>query len=393
VTKTTIAQILIFGLGGNAAEFQLDGWSDPEPRFTWSVGMESGLAIEPLVAPYGFFVEIRSGSFIRSPAPLTQTLEFLFDGKIVARTSVDHYGTIAVFIGPTEPAIGATHLRIRHPDAMAPEPGARVLAVAFHKLRILTLDEPMPYHVPVAAAVEWSEGLSKDNLEHILGITPQDLVSEFEILAGNCEFGGLQRKCGAEPLSLLRFAGAISMVAIDGLDRDMDGIGESIEPYIVDNPIREWMIRDHNYFLAYHSMASSNTISAAEVVEREKRKIAFLKKKFLEDLTESDKIFICSDRSINSKEEAVALFLAIRRKSQRSLLWVTVAEKTGKEPGTVVEILPGLTVGYIDRFAPAHDGTDISVEGWLTVLAKAWLLVKRPIGPPAPVPSLSVSGV
>jgi hypothetical protein len=397
VTKTTIGQTLDFGLDGNAVEFQLDGWSGAEPRFTWSIGMESALAIHRPVAPHGFFIEIKSNSFIRAPEPLTQTLEFILDGNPVARASVDHHAVIAVFVPPRdpeagEPEAGTAHLLIRHPNATSPEPGARALAVSFHTLRILTIDEPQPYHVPISVAVEWSERSSKENLESILGISARELVSEFEMLAGNCEFGGMQRACGAEPLSLLRFAGALAMVAMDGLDSDFEGIGESIEPFIVENQIREWMIRDHRYHLAYHSMASSNQVSAEEVVEREKRKIAFLKRKFLEDLTESNKIFVCSDRHINTKEEAVALFLALRRKSKRQMIWVTASEKTGKEPGTVVEILPGLMVGHIDRFAPAHNGSDVSIGGWLTVLAKAWLLAKRPDGPSTPIPSTFDSG-
>ena len=115
----------------------------------------------------------------------------------------------------------------------------------------------------------------------------------------------------------------------------------------------------------------------------EKRRIAFLRRKFLADLTEAPKTFLCSDRFTICLEEATALFLALRRRTAAWMLWVQVAPNSDSA-GAVEQLAPGFLRGYVDRLAPQDDGTDISLRGWLTMLGNARLLQQgRPHHEPA----------
>jgi hypothetical protein len=376
--RTTILQTLIFGRDGNAAPAQAHGWSGGEDGFTWTLGDESGLIVQHVESPYGFFVEMEISPLTRQPLPLAQKMELLVDGQFIARMAITDGGTYCFLVKPLARAGGSIELTIRHPDAIQPTPGGRMLAFAFRKLRILGLCEPPLLSQFARSAVRFDSTGAAAGVEKLLGIPASKLVLAFEMLAGNCEFGSMQRKCGVEPLSLLRFAGATATTAIDGLDSDFVGIGDSIEPHIASNPTREWMIRDCRYRLNYHTLISSNDVSAEQIVAMEHRKIRFLRRKFLEDLGETEKVLLCSAFMVTTPEAAMPLFLALRRKGKHRMLWVKTATlNTEEQPGTVVEIVPGLMLGYIDRFAPSDDGTDISVDGWLKVLANAWLLGHR----------------
>ena len=124
------------------------------------------------------------------------------------------------------------------------------------------------------------------------------------------------------------------------------------------------------------SRMSANEISRERVIIAEKRKVAFLCRKFLEELGEHQKIFICADRFGSPPEAMLPLFLALNRYGPNTLLWITVAD-VKEDAGKVEEVLPGLMRGYIDRFTPHEPHSSPSLGGWLSVLANAWLLRQR----------------
>ncbi len=70
------------------------------------------------------------------------------------------------------------------------------------------------------------------------------------------------------------------------------------------------------------------------------------------------------------------LFLALNRHADNRLLWVVPADDANPV-GTVVEELPGLLRGHIDRFAPPEQVPTLSVPGWLAVCVNAWQLIGR----------------
>jgi hypothetical protein len=363
--RTTVSKTLIFGSNGNAPAFQADGWRGPEDGYDWTTGVESTLVIDWPRTPHGQFIEMRVNADIPGAGLLSNKVELFIGEKLVAWTAIDHLGTFAPFVAPGATAGGYVVLRIRHPETMR---------LAFHRIRVLSLDQPADSADSMQARPGWNRAVSVGNSEQI---ALEDLVINFEMLAGDCEFGNMQRHLGFEPLSLLRFAGATPGVAIDGLDRDFEGVGEDIEPYTVEGHGPEWMIRDNRYGMNYHSRISSDDVPREEIIRMEQRKIRFLRQKFLEDLEASDKIFVCSTHNINSIDEIMALFLALRRKTNRALLWVRSARDTGETPGTVTIVMPGLMIGHIESFSPPEDLGFIYVDAWLAVLTNALIVATR----------------
>jgi hypothetical protein len=371
--KTIVGETLTFGRDGNASIAQLQGWSGAEDGFTWTLGSESSLLLTRPDAPFGFFIELTVHPLIEKPAPASQRIQLLLNQRPICSSTLDHGGVFTFLVDGASNGDGLLELVIRHPDVVRRAPAGRDLALAFRSVRILCLTEPLraPEHRTSAAPLPAGSPIAA--VETLLGISINDLILSFETIAGNCEFGGLQRLCGSDPLSLLRFAGASVAASIAGLDTDFAGIGENIEPRIAANALKEWMIFDRRYKLNYHTMVSSDDVPAERIVAMEKRKVHFLRRKFLEDLADAPKIFVCSDRFSIAAEEAVALFLALRRHGPAWMLWVQVATDS-EQAGKVEQIFPGLMCGYIDRLAPQSDGTNISLTGWLSILANAWRL-------------------
>jgi hypothetical protein len=202
------------------------------------------------------------------------------------------------------------------------------------------------------------------------------LVSQFEMLAGNCDFGLATRALGIEQLSLLRFAGATTEVAIRGLENDFQGVGEQLSADIADNPIKEWMVTDA-FGLRFHTDQSSDRMSKTEILQRQRRHIAFLRRKFLEDVETTDKIFVYADHLRSQTiETALPLFLALNRRGRHRML--RVCPNVGEtDPGRVDELLPGLGRASLDRFAGPSEAGHIVVSGWLNVLFNAAVVLNR----------------
>lgn len=67
--------------------------------------------------------------------------------------------------------------------------------------------------------------------------------------------------------------------------------------------------------------------------------------------------------------------MALTRHDEATLLWVVPAE-TIRLAGTVEVVMPGLSKGYIDRFAPGDHAHDLCFGLWLRVGANACVLTR-----------------
>ncbi len=373
--KTTIATVIAFGANGDAARYQRGGWSVPEDGFAWTLDDSSTLELPAVDAPFGFFVELQLNPLIR-PAIPRQRLILSVDGITIGTEEIRHSGLYAFYCPPSQASTASRLLTIDHPDFYRGLPTERCTAFAVSRVRILPLSEPatprghMESKVPVVEA---------GDAERVSGSPIADLVVGFEMLAGNCEFGGVQRHFGAEPLGLLRFAGASPEAAVQGLEEDFLGMGNDLDAIIADNHIAEWMIIDRRYRLRFHSMCSSRDLTLEQVLKRERTKIAFLRRKFVEDLSGPYKTFIFSDLDGLPLSGAMPLFLALSRKADHTLLWI--AEDKDRA-GLVTEIYPGLLKGHIERFGA--DASPVGISGWLAILTNAVLLRKAVSSTPEP---------
>ncbi len=201
------------------------------------------------------------------------------------------------------------------------------------------------------------------------------LVGAIESIAGNCELGFFQRYCGAEPLSLLRFADPQIGIMVDAIDAAFAGIGDpgDIEP---DGRGGTWMINEKRYHLRYHTFRNVADVPEEQEKREQSIKAKFLARKYMESIEGGEKIFVVKDESGSLlPEEVQALLLAINRRGQGRVLWIVPAPDAAYR-GAVEWIAPHLMRGYISSFAPSDDPARANVQTWLAVCVNAWLLVQ-----------------
>jgi hypothetical protein len=380
--KTEILASVTFGRGGNSEQYQAYGWHGAENGFNWTLGTANALILPRIDCPNGCTVEAHMVPRVRETGPTNQRVTFLVNGYELDTSFLNGPATLG-FIVPTVPAQDRqTVITIKHPDAFNDNATEPRLGIAFVCVRITRISRPTSWNTPhIAAPIELD--FSGESIPHLLhqtetltGISGIDLLNTFEMLVGNCEFGGIQRRFGAEPLSLLRFAGASAEASIKGLDTDFDGIGEDLDAEISSDAVKEWIISDKKFNLRYHTFISAHDISREDILVREQKKVAFLKRKFLEDLVENRKIFICVDRFKQPLSAALPPFFALNRHGTHPLLWVT--EGSVSEIGTVEEILPNLFVAKVDRLSKHGQPREAALDLWLSILIRTWLMINGP---------------
>ena len=382
--KTLVSHLFDFGADGNAREIQVSGWSVTEQHHTWCVGKRSTLAIDKVVAPHGFFLEIDWQPFIAYPYRPDQTVSITVLDHRMTPYRLTERETAAFYCPPpsgTDPKILIT---FEHPDAariaeFIETKDPREVAIAFRRVRILPLLEPPPNRLRNMSATRVRADAGQIEIPDAPN-TPRfelrQLLTQFEMLAGNCDLGLAMRALGFEQLSLLRFSGATTEVAIRGLENDFQGIGEQLSAEIADNPIKEWMVRD-GFGLRFHTHQSSEVMTEAEILKRQQLHIQFLRRKFIEDLQADDKIFVLADHTRwRTFESALALFLSLNRRGPHKMLWV--CPNLGEMAhGRVDELMPGLARGLLDLFDGHLEAGHITVSGWVNVLFNAAVVLNH----------------
>jgi hypothetical protein len=375
-----------FGFGGEGEGFGLYGWHGPEDGFTWTDGLESALLLPRLQAPNGWFVEVCATPF--NPRGLLggQRMTIAVDGCYIGGATVhEHKQTLAFFVPPSVTPLrgaGIDHVlvTIGHPDAGRPSElestdDTRLLALSMSGVRIQSLAEPRwPSHVPIPdiehIALSSDDDAAIAYVERLLGITAAELVTRFESLGENCEFGLLQRRCGAEPLGLLRFSSAFLHRLLEALNAEFVGLGDELE-VTVGRSGHEWMSHDRRYAFEWHTRIHPTEASGEQVHAGERARAKLLRRRLLEDLQTADKIFVYQRPGLASVEEVMPLFLALRRRGPNTLLWVAESDED-HPPGSVEVVSPGLLRGNIDRFGGRENGTwEISIMRWLEILVQA----------------------
>jgi hypothetical protein len=202
----------------------------------------------------------------------------------------------------------------------------------------------------------------------------QAMMLNFESLGQNCEFGLVQRRCGAEPLGLLRFSSTPLPKLLNALDARFEGMGEagSVSVELSSNG-REYMISDRRFGFLYHAFVEAGAMSDEALHKREVRRVPFLARKLVEDLEAAEKIFVFKGMGAMEEEEVYPLALALRRYGKNTLLFVNLADGA-RRGGSVEARAPGFLVGYLDRFAPGEDATDLELAQWVHVCRAAYRL-------------------
>lgn len=200
------------------------------------------------------------------------------------------------------------------------------------------------------------------------------ILSQFESIGDNCEFGLVQRYAGIESLGLLKFAGSRLDELIHAFDTDFAFYGEADDLYIYTNDLGYMSCASRRYGFDYNTLLLDGAEDAAKVLRREIRKIGYLKRRFLEDLRSGEKILVRKGGANETSQQITDLMRAIRRHGPSKLLWVQAAEDADLAP-SVRWALDGVLEGRIGRFAPYGRVTSTELPPWLDLCRQTWQLV------------------
>jgi len=399
-----------FAATGNSAAFLGEGWARSEPGFTWATGAESKLILNRLGPPDEHVLTLDVIPFLHHPELPSQRLIVSVNDTVIGSTDVARPTLLAYRI-PAALACRSERMQVtlQHPDAASPKDFAetgddRHLAFSVSEAKLYRLTDTadaLAHHLPpglmLGPASERAFGArGHTNLTEWAttrtGLAIPQIALQFESLGENCEFGLFQRRCDAEPLGLLRFSSTFMRNLIRGIDSGFDGLGaiEDIDPRLEGEPRKEYMIHEKRYELVYHTFVYEGQRSLWLMKEQESARLKFLRRKFMEELESTDKIFVYKFGAAVTEEEILPLYMSLRRYSDATLLLVVAAGRD-RSAGTVEVVMPGLLKGYIDRFAPDNNAHDLSFDGWLRVCTNALVLARlqrraaRMDAPPEPM--------
>ncbi len=382
-----------FGASGNSQGYLGGGWARAEADFTWAVGSESHLILPRGKHDEDYILTMDVVPFIHEPRLPAQSLVLAANDTVIGESVLSRPSVLAYRI-PAEQMEQQDKLvlTLRHPDAARPadfsiNDDKRALAISVTEAKLYRVSDAIAAqggYLP--AGLMLGNGSDEPSGSHgsgefagwvkrRTGLTVSKLILQFESLGENCEFGLLQRRCNAEPLGLLRFSSTFLRNLIRGLDNGFDGLGklDEVEPRLEGDGQKEFIVHEQRYGLVYHTFIYEGQRSLGLVREQEATRLKFLRRKFIEELEVSEKVFVYKRNSPVTEAEILPLFLALRRYGNNTLLWVVPAEN-GRAPGTVEVVMEGLFKGYIDRFAPDENAHALSFATWMKICANAYLL-------------------
>jgi hypothetical protein len=197
-----------------------------------------------------------------------------------------------------------------------------------------------------------------------------DLVLRFESIGDNCELGLVQRQAGAEPLGLLRFAGAPLRNLLGGLNGRFANIADP-------NHIRlnvehgEYMVKLTKYDFTYHADVKAGEMEPEALHRQQVRTVGFLAEKLIADLETPSKILVFRQNEPLLGTDLVDLRIALSAYGPNILLWVQAA-CPGHPPGSVEVADERMMVGYVRRLAERDTVPDLDFESWMQVLRRAY---------------------
>jgi hypothetical protein len=209
----------------------------------------------------------------------------------------------------------------------------------------------------------------------------RDLMMRFENLGGRglgCEFGIVQRDCGAEPLGLLRWADMPYEGLIAALAARFDGVGSAANTELFLAPIgggrQEYCTRDRRGMMFMRTFIGETEAPFDKMYASACRRLQYLARKLVDDLTQGSKIFVfrLTDRVLTDAE-LDRLHAAMRAYGDNTLLYVRHQDAAHRN-GTVERAAPGLLIGYIDRFklSPTGEVSKTPATGsWLRICEHA----------------------
>lgn len=205
------------------------------------------------------------------------------------------------------------------------------------------------------------------------------LLSYFESLGDNCELGFVQKRLGVTASSLLRFcATPVDQLRL-GLANNFMGIDDPNGVTVVENGpdhAREYQIVIPRYGLHYHTLTFTHEAARKAVHDRELSKLFYKHAKFLEGLSQGDRIYVLKQNAPLSPATVWTIWFLLQKWGANTLLWVRQAS-TDEKPGVVRVIAPGLLEATVQGFADYTDATLGNDQAWIALCKKAIRVVSE----------------
>lgn len=377
---------LMFGSGGNAGAFTKQGWATPEEGRTWCLGPRAELLLKVRPGEGDLLLELQLHPFMHPPFLVRQKLEVRVLGTSIGEAVIQRDNAVA-FRAPRSLIGDRTDLPVTLlcPDAMRPSDlhvntDTRLLAFELQELMAFWVPPEAPLYPRSLPALPFRRGEPPERMEMatkaLTGLGLADLMMQFESLGHNCEFGLVQRVCGAEPLGLLRFVGISIRELLIGLDFGFEGVDDPdlIRVYIETSPENkpEWMMRNDRYDIHAHTFRDPASVTGQQMKADEVKKLAFQRRRFLEVLETGQKIFVWQRQEAMAEAHVLPILNLLRSHGRNALLFVN---QGGDAPsGSVDRLAEDLYRGNIDRLAPIGAADKFNREAWISICANAYRL-------------------
>lgn len=203
-------------------------------------------------------------------------------------------------------------------------------------------------------------------IEQIHDPETRDLVLGFESIGENCEFGLMQRRFEAEPLSLLRWASVNPVRLIRLLESKFEGIGEPGRTILTRSSWGEYFLRDKEYGGGFHTWINDCGPDEGAFLRKQEKRLSWLRDKLVADLQSGSKGLVYKVRHRASDEEISRIFALLQDYGPNRMLCVRVADKPRKAERLDV----GLTQAFISRHGDENPAGkwNIAYDEWLSVL-------------------------
>lgn len=200
----------------------------------------------------------------------------------------------------------------------------------------------------------------------------RQLFLGFEGIGSDCEFGLVQRRFGAEPLSLLRFNNVTFGSLMTGLAHRFEGMGLHENTEIIALGNGEYFIRDRRWGLGMHTFKFVGQVDPDLLYRKFCERVVFLREKLLTDLGEGRKIFVFFSPGL-AIGDLKMLHGALKELGPVKLLHVTTVEAArnagrAAESGGIERLEADLHIGYLSRVgARPSGGWNIAFDDWLSI--------------------------
>jgi hypothetical protein len=370
-----VLQTLVFGEGGNEEAALGFGWAGPEPGYRWTEGASCELWLDN-PGQRNVVVTIEAWPLVMPPAVVVQRAEVSVHDARLATLAFTVPGRKSVFI-PTTAWRPGRILRLRFvlPDSARPcdvieSDDDRQLGLGFIRLAV---------HAVSGTSIARRDGRGGRTIVDVptrTGIELKELFNYFETLGESQIFLDIQGSLGERPLSLFHRVNLRLPDLITSIDARFSGFAEP------DKLKYSLISRDPDSYEIIEETTAMNFVVECHVtdskigsfIEREARRLKFLRDKLLHDLSVSDKIFVyhpSAHEEVLSEATMLPLLIAMRQHGPCTLLFVTPADDL-HACGTVERSFPGLLHGYLS----AHEPNDILLTQnlWAELLVNAFEL-------------------